>query len=218
MKESPKVVAVSAWLERQLGQCVTYTFASTAPCAAAILAALNKMEAAIKVLSVGSTLLVAVTGRTFWICGISLMQAIDESLRKKQQHSEKARETQGGKGHAVDSGGGGGADPVLLGAKTRVRHMMIFTVYMCTSTLALCLFVTFSKYAMAAPLVFVNVPSLLTSFLWNSANIQLHAGRTKLRDEGGCRTSIPKGGFPAGSKPKYCVVKVAPAIESVSAP
>lgn len=217
MKESPKVVAISAWLERPQGQHVTYIVVSIAPGAAMILAAVNKMEAAIKVLSVGSALLVAVTGRTFWICGISLMQAIDESLRKKQGLTEKTDETQGARRYARKGVGASEADPILLSAQKRVKHMMIFTAYMCTSAIALCVFCIFSKYATMAPLLLISVPSLLTSLVWNSANIQLHSGRTKLRDTGGSRLLSSVGCFPKVVRSKYLVVQVVPVSDSASA-
>lgn len=92
MKETPKVLAISGWLEQPLGQCVAFVVVSIAPWAATILAAMDKTETSMKAIAGGVGLVTAAIGRTFWICGLALTEAVDESLRKRQQQfSEEKR-------------------------------------------------------------------------------------------------------------------------------
>lgn len=214
-------MAVSSWLEQPFGQYITHSVVSIAPAVAVALAAANKTETSIKLVATGFSFLILVIGRMFWICGISLMKAIDESLRKSQQANNGEPKERGGVRNSTSyssGGGGSGPGPPISGAKRKVKHMMIFTGLMSAISLALMCCVIFSKYGTVAPLPLFVGPMFFMSPAWIAVNIQLHAGRTKRRDTRDGMLSIAVRCTSAGAVPKHHIAQVVPVRGIASAP
>ncbi|CAN0037175.1 unnamed protein product [Ectocarpus sp. 12 AP-2014] len=207
MQRSPEVLRIRYFLESSRGQAATYGLVSIAPTVAVALGAWGHQITAIKVVSAGILVLSGAMIASFMVCGRSLMHAIDESIRQKQEHQAQRQEVPRRKvlhkkttGEVVleeeeDEGAQPGetrsirisinntpvADFALLAARTKVKRVMLFAFSTVVQVDGLLLFAICSKYGTAAPLLLFASPITLVPPIWNMINIQLHAGRSRAR-------------------------------------
>ena len=184
MRKSPEVLRISRWLETLAGRRMAYGFVSIAPVCALVLDMTNHPETAMEVIATGVILLGgACMPAIFWVCGRSLIRAIDASILQQQQDVSAAN----GKRHeAQDS-----KQRSLMRARQKVQTIVMVAFFVCGKVTGLLLFAVCSKYGTAVPLLLYAPPLVYVPPLWSMLHIQLHAGRTKLSSDGNGLTSTP---------------------------
>jgi len=176
MRESPAVLQISRWLESQAGHRKAYGLVSMSPVCALTLDLTNHPEMAIRVIAVGIVILVSVIAVVFWVCGRSLMRGIHVSIRLQQ--NVFITKTKGGPGKGSDDLSNVEQD--LMAARRKVKAMIAFALFSCGNVGGLLLFAVCSKYGTQTPLLLFATPMALVPPIWNSVNIQLHGGRSKI--------------------------------------
>lgn len=170
-QESPEILALSAWLEGSKGSLVACSALSIIPGVGTILAAINYTVTGARIMAAGVVVLCAVTAGVFWVCGRSLIRAIDHSL-----HQRKATSVVG---EAVVQRGGG--DETLLASRKKAKRMVVFIIQQSVMIGLLLLFSIFSKLGAEAPVLFFATPLGCMPLLWQMVLVQVFAGRSKLR-------------------------------------
>eukprot|EP00903_Cladosiphon_okamuranus_P009465 g9021.t2 len=181
LQESPEVLRISRWLETRRGHHVTYGLVSIAPVVAVLLTFANYAEAAIIIISAGILILSTFVMVTFCVCGKSLVNGIDESLRQQRQMQEQLqkigviweneKETRTTLHDQSSSG-----DALLLAARKKVKMIVIFAVTVLVKVMCMLFFAMGSRYGLETPLVFFLSPMTLVPPIWNIVNVTIHRG------------------------------------------
>ena len=179
MRKSPQVLRISRWLETQAGHIAAYGLVSISPVSAIVFDLNSHPEVAIKVTAAGIILLCLGMPVVFWVCGSSLVRGIDESLRL-QQRVHAARTTWGSEDGLKNIQS---VQHDLKAARTKVKRMVAFSLFICGNVIVVLLFAVCSKYGTAAPLLLFATPMALFPSIWNSINIQLHGRRSRTIDQ-----------------------------------
>lgn len=179
MQKSPTLLAISNWLETRTGHCVLYGLVSIAPIASMFIELATDIETTFMLISIGICIITAMGMATFWVCGRSLVNAIDASLqqnRDKQQQQLQASSAAGAK--ETNSRKGSYGDLTLLAARKKVKIVLTFVMCSGTTTEFFMLFGVYSGYGAKAPLVLLVAPLAISAPMWYGVNIQVHAGRS----------------------------------------
>lgn len=156
---------MSTWLESSRGKRANFIAISGISGVAAILAAAGFTATAARLLAAADALVGFVFAIAFWICGRSLLGAIQVSL----QRFAEARQYPGS-----------AEDPTLLAARKKVVRVVGFFVQQCVMGASMLLFAAASSYGAAAPLLLLCTPMAMPQ-AWSIVAVQLFAGRSKLR-------------------------------------
>ena len=134
-----------------------------------------------RLVSVGILLLVWGTMSTFWVCGMSLLRAIDKSLKekKKEQKEDERGGLEGGNTYVLP------VDQFLLAARKKIKLIMLLTGFVSAMLTAKLSVAVFTVYGMAMPMPLVGMALAHLALIWHGINVQLHSGRTVLRPGGG---------------------------------
>lgn len=180
------MLAIASRMEKPAGRRAACTAMWIAPAVGLILDLADLSHYGMRAVAVGILFLATVIGTTFTIGGISLVNAINESLRQHEQQRQEtatalkaatavAATTRGdededeqadGADRAAGGGGGGGdltlpgaSDRPLLAARQKVVRMMVFAIQSVVMVMVLLLVAIFTGYGVAAPLPLYLVPS-----------------------------------------------------------
>ncbi|CAM9616911.1 unnamed protein product, partial [Ectocarpus sp. 8 AP-2014] len=173
MRESPEIFALSTWLERPRGHIAAGCTMSIGPSIATIFALANNTELAARFVALGGVFVSNLILVVFWVCGRSLMRAIDNSLQLQTASSQSAGKAEGqncGAGHRT-----------LVEAKKKVRRMVMVTASLLFPAMTMGSLGAFTPYGVRAPLLMYGVPFALVPQIWLSMNVQLHSKRSHLR-------------------------------------
>ncbi|CAM9948494.1 unnamed protein product [Hapterophycus canaliculatus] len=201
MRKSPEVLAICTWLETPIGHRVAHTAVSMVPVSALALTASGRHSLlAMKLISGGIITLCILMIIGFTTCGRSLMGAIDGSLLLQKQQTETREMAQRMRvaGARKDSNavqlekGQRSGDPSLLKTKRKVQMVVIIADALCFKVAVILVFAICTKYGGEAPLLMFLVPMILLPLIWNLGNVQLHAGRSKLRRSGSISRLPPR--------------------------
>ncbi|CAM9155797.1 unnamed protein product [Ectocarpus sp. 13 AM-2016] len=171
-RESPEIIALSAWLERPRGYITACCTMSFAPGVATVLALAKYTESAVRFIALGGVIVGTIILAVFWVCGRSLMRAIDTSLQLQTSFPSTGK---------VEGQNGGRGYRTLLEAKRKVRRIMTVTAGLLVPAIAVVAMAIFTPYGIQAPLLMFCVPFGFVPQIWLSMNIQLHAKRSRLR-------------------------------------
>ncbi|CAM9667119.1 unnamed protein product [Ectocarpus fasciculatus] len=172
MSECPEVVALSTWLERPRGYIMACCTLCIGPIVATGVALANYSESAVRMVALGGVLVGVLIPAVFWVCGRSLIRAINNSLQL-QAASESVWKAEG---HERSAG-----YQALLNAKRKVMRVMVVTASLIFPALAVVWLAIFTPYGLEAPLLMFCIPIGLVPPIWLSMNVQLHAKRSRLR-------------------------------------
>lgn len=204
VRETPEILAISEALEKPVGQCTAYGVACIGGVVGTILAAFNNSHAAVKVAAVSFMFLCVGCNLLIWRCGTVLMATIDKSLQNSaaansEPNSQVAAAPEAGgeranrSGTAASGGKKAGGGAALLAARKKIKTAMSICLSMGFQTVVMLTFAVASSYGTAVPLLFFGVPLGLAPSLWFIFNIQMHAGRSKLRPAPGARSAASSG-------------------------
>lgn len=163
VRDSSEVFRISAALEQPLGRELSYFAASVGPMTSTILAAANRQTIAVKASAVAFILLGVNCTVVILVCGKSLLNVIDETLKK----------TSG-------KGGSGVASQELLRARKKIVFTLMFVVQSAGQTLSMLVVAVVTNYGTAVPLILFGIPMGIVPLIWHAFCIQLHQGRSKL--------------------------------------
>jgi len=176
MRKSPEVLRICQWLETPAGHRVAYGLVSISPVCTIVLDLVNHPETAMEVLAAGIIALCGLCMPTmFWVCGRSLIRAIDESVRQQQQNRQETLVA-----HGKEDEGHERKHSRLMRARQTVKMIALTAFVVCGKVTGLLLFAVCSRYGTATPLLLFALPMCIIPALWSILHIQLHAGRTKV--------------------------------------
>jgi len=155
---------MSNWLESSNGKGAIFIVISAISAVAATLAAAGYTATAARLLAAVDSLVGFVFAVAFWVCGRSLLVAINVSLQRNV-----------GAGQSPRNG-----NPTLLAARKKVLRVVGFFVQQCVMGAAMLLFAAASPFGAAAPLLLLCTPMAMPQ-AWSIVAVQLFAGRSKLR-------------------------------------
>lgn len=187
---------VSTWLETRAGHCVTYGLVSIATVTAIVLQVMTNAKTVFTVNATGICAITAMGMSMFWVCGKSLMQAIDASLEKQRQQQQQLEESSAAGSKKKKSASGGEiqipqkfstGDLNLLAAKQKVKKVLAFVMGLGWIVECFLIFDAISGYGASAPLVFLVAPLAMADPIWYGVNIQVHAGRSNGGRRNPCR-------------------------------
>ena len=166
MNRTPQMLELSSWLETPTGHYASYSAVSIIPAAAAILAVVDRPEAAMKMTAVAILFVGSSVAGVFWICGKSLTRVINESIEMKKKRGE------------AQDGDDGNED--LLAARTKIGWTVGFITRQMILMDSILVFAIFSKYGTAAPLLLFDTPMVIITMVKHVIAVQLFSGRSKL--------------------------------------
>lgn len=215
MRKCPSVLVISNWMETRRGQYVTYVSMSITPVTAVTLDLMNLKETGFMALAVGLGFLIVATAAVFLVCGKSLIDTIDVSLMAQRHQSHQGHQPRASKAirsskkvtnheEGTQDGspriGNKKGDTTLLTARTKVKRVLILVVSLSVMTECMLLFEIFGGYGFGAPLMLFVGPLVIMTPVWNSINVQLHAGRSKRRQNGSSRQHVLSSTDGGGAK------------------
>ena len=156
MQESPKVLAVTRWLEGPRLPYVVCGVVSIAPGISTVLAALAAMEASVRVMSAGLLLVIISTISTFLVCARSLVSTIDRSMQRKMEEQAEMGAVGSGGGEGGNSKVGG--DPNLLAARTKIKSVVVVSMGVSSMVFFTLTLAILSEWGTAAPLILFGIP------------------------------------------------------------
>lgn len=211
MRKCPKLLAASTWLGTRAGHRVTYGLVGATPAPVIFVKLAIGVETTFALIAGGICIITAFGMTAFWVCGRSLMRAIDESLGQQQAScgaGSSSNETK-----TANGGERGGSrrsrrysttgDLSLMAARRKVKLILTCVISSGASTEIAMIFGIGSGYGASAPLVLLLTPLAVSAPFWYSFNVQVHAGRSN----GGRRSSfrrvtLPAIGPPHGRRPR----------------
>lgn len=183
MRKSPRLLAASNWLESQAGHRLVYGLALIAPAVMHFMDWMGDRQMTFQLIGTGICVICAMGTAAFWLCGKSLMQAIDVSLQRQHQQlkslsPEEPNEMTAEIAGTTSSRQGSNGDLTLLAARKKVKMVLTFVTWMGAATECMMIFDIVSGYGAAQPLVLLVAPLAVTAPVWYGVNIQVHGGRS----------------------------------------
>ncbi|CAM9670318.1 unnamed protein product [Ectocarpus fasciculatus] len=159
IRETPEILAISGALERPTGCFVSNTVMCVGPAIAAVLAAVQYLQAASRVSSVAFLGLIVFCDFIILKSGTALVRTVNRSL--------------------LNSAAGTVASLQLLKARKNVKFALCFCVIVSLLTALFLMIGLFTTYGTTAPLIFFGIPHGVSPHVWFIFNVQLHAGRSR---------------------------------------
>lgn len=164
-------------LERPKIINLSYGAVSIGAVASTILVVLNLTETAVKVATVTFLLAVLFCNTFIRLSGALLLRSIDSRVQRSRQDqgSEEIRQQ-------------------MTAARKRIATAIRMSKCGAAQMLVMAAAAVCTRYGTAAPIFFFISPMTVGPLMWHSANIQLHAGRSKLRAAQASTTLLPLAG------------------------
>lgn len=156
--QNTQALAISQWLEKPTGLRVALSVISIVPVVAVVLDIVGLTVMGVKLASVGNIFFGWMLLVVFWICGKSLMRAIDESLEHQKERT--------GNDHTAANERG-----KLVAAKKKTAKMLGFVLQQVVMISIVNSFAVFSDYRTAAPLLLFGLPMALVSHAVSVASL-----------------------------------------------